>query len=154
MGQMTDVLLGISVSLPLKYENMDLIIKLLNTDNVTLIISGLFEEKDEVINCDFDYTFDLDVLDELMDLYSEEMFKLKYKELDIKEDLIFHFMHGVAGIYARNLNFRSNPYLFSHDEHHTSPAKLILDIQKGIQIFKDAGIDEILIKVSNTIREG
>lgn len=151
---MTDVLLGISVSLPLKYENMDLIIKLLNTDNVTLIISGLFEEKDEVINCDFDYTFDLDVLDELMDLYSEEMFKLKYKELDIKEDLIFHFMHGVAGIYARNLNFRSNPYLFSHDEHHTSPAKLILDIQKGIQIFKDAGIDEILIKVSNTIREG
>ena len=28
---MTDALLGISVSLPLKYENMDLIIKLLNT---------------------------------------------------------------------------------------------------------------------------
>ena len=41
MGQMTDALLGISVSLPLKYENMDLIIKLLNTDNITLIISGL-----------------------------------------------------------------------------------------------------------------
>ena len=82
---MTDALLGISVSLPLKYENMDLIIKLLNTDNITLIISGLFEEKDEVINCDFDDTFDLDVLDELMDLNSEEMFKLKYQELDIKE---------------------------------------------------------------------
>lgn len=154
MGQMTDALLGISVSLPLVYKNMDLIIKLMNTDNLTLIISGLFEEKDEVINCDFDDTFDLDIIDELIDLNSEEMFKLKYKELDIKEDLIFHFVHGVVGIYARNLNFRSNPYLFNEDEHNTTPAKLILDIQKGIQIFKDTGIDEELIKVCNTIREG
>jgi len=154
MGQMTDALLGISVSLPLNYKNITLIIKLLNTANVTLIVSGLFEEKDEVINYDYDDTVDLDFLDELIDLSSEELFTLRCKQLAVKEELIFHFMHGVAGIYVRNLSVRTNPYVFNHDEHHTTPAKLILDIQKGIQIFKDAGIDEEFIKVSNTIREG
>ena len=151
---MTDALLGISVSLDLNYKNMDLIVKCLNLDHVTLIISGLFEEEDEVINCDYDDRFDVDILDDLIDLDSEEEFKLKYKELEIEEDLVFHFMYGVAGIYARNLNFRDNPYLFNYDEHETTPAKLIADIQKGVQIFKDAGISEELIMVSNTIRDG
>ena len=74
MGQMTDASLGISVSLPLNYENLNLIMKLIDIDDISLFISGLFEEEDEVISCDYDDTFDIDLLDELVELKSSEEF--------------------------------------------------------------------------------
>ncbi len=151
---MTDASIGVSVSLPLNYKNINLIIKILGADHITLYISGLFDETDEVINCDFDDTFDLDTLDELLDLNDEDEFKKKYNELDIKDGLIFHFMYICAGIYARNLSYRSHPYLFHNDETDMTPIKLIEYIQKGIDIFKGFSIPEELIKIGNTIFEG
>lgn len=74
MGQMTDASLGISVSLPLNYENLNLIMKLIDIDDISLFISGLFEEEDEVISCDYDDTFDIGLLDELVELKSPEEF--------------------------------------------------------------------------------
>jgi hypothetical protein len=74
MGQLTDASLGISVSLPLNYENLNLIMKLIDIDDISLFISGLFEEEDEVISCDYDDTFDIDLLDELVELKSPEEF--------------------------------------------------------------------------------
>ena len=153
MGQQTDASLGISVSLPLNYENIDLIMKLLDND-ITLFISGLFEEKDEVINCDYDDTFDLDLLDQLLELKSQEEFKIKYNELSIKDGLICNFMYICGAIYARNLSFRSHPYLFNNDESDTTPTEIILNIQTGVEIFRGAGVPEGLIKVGNTISEG
>ena len=154
MGQMTDASLGISVSLPLNYENIDLIMKLIDNDDISLFISGLFEEDDEVIHCDYDDTFDLDLLDELLELKSQEEFKTKCTELDIKDDLIFNYLYVFGTIYARNLSFRSHSHLFHNDEFDTTPTTLIQNIQKGIELFKEAGVPEELIKIGNTISDG
>jgi hypothetical protein len=154
MGQMTDASLGISVSLPLNYENIDLIMKLIDINNLSLFISGLFEEDDEVINCDYDDTFDLDLLDELIEMKSLEEFKIKLTELDIKDDLIFNYLYIFGTIYARNLSFRSHSYLFHSEDSDTTPATLIQNIQKGVEIFKEAGVPEELIKIGNTISDG
>ena len=154
MGQMTDASLGISVSLPLNYENIDLIIKLINNDLLSLFISGLFEEDDEVINCDYDDTFDMDRLDELVELKSSEEFKIKCAELDIKDSLVFNYLYTFGTIYARNLSYRRHSHLFHNDEFDTTPTTLIQNIQKGVELFIDAGVPEELIKVGNTISDG
>jgi hypothetical protein len=154
MGQMTDAAIGVSVSVPLNYSNIDLIMKLMEINNITLLISGLFTEPDEVINVDFDDTFDLDKLDELVKLKDQDEFNSKLNELDIKEGLIFNFMHICAGIYARNLRFREHSYVFQNDEHDTTPENLIKNIQKGVDKFREAGIEEDLIKIGNTMLDG
>ena len=151
---MTDATIGVSVSVQLNYQNIDLIIKLTEIDNITLLISGLMTEQDEVINVDFDDTFDLDKLNELIELRDEEEFNNKLNELDIKQGLIFNFMHICAGIYARNLSFRDHRYVFQNDEHDTTPENLIKNIQKGVDKFRQAGIEEDLIKIGNTMMDG
>jgi len=151
---MTDAKLGVSVSVPLDFNHINIIMKIMDIDNITLFISGLFSEKDEVINVDFDDRFDLDILDQLLDLKDEDEFNTKLIELDIKKGLIFNFMHICAGIYARNLSFRENSYIFHNDEHDTKPENLIKDIQKGIDKFREAGIEEELIKIGNTMLDG
>ena len=154
MGQMTDASLGISVSLPLNYENLNLIMKLIDIDDISLFISGLFEEEDEVISCDYDDTFDIDLLDELVELKSPEEFKTKCTELDIKDDLIFNYLYIFGKIYATNLSFRSHSYLFQSQDSDITPDTIIQNIQKGVEIFRDAGVPEELIKVGNTISDG
>lgn len=154
MGQTTDASIGVSVSVSLNFSNIDLIMKLMEINNITLLISGLFEEKDEVINVDFDDTFDLDKLDDLVELKDQDEFNIKLNELDIKEGLIFNFMHICAGIYARNLSYRENRYVFQNDEHDTTPENLIKNIQNGIAKFREAGIPEDLIKIGNTMLDG
>jgi len=154
MGQMTDATLGVSVSVPLDYNHIGLIMKLMEIDNITLLISGLFTEQDEVINVDYDDTFDLDKLDELIELKDKEEFKNKLNDLDIKEGLIFNFIYICAGIYARNLSFREHSYVFQNDEHDTTPENLIKNIQKGVEKFRQAGIEEDLIKIGNTMLDG
>lgn len=159
MGQSTDANIGVSVSLSLTHPNIKQIYSLLELAEhpLTLFISGLRDEDewDEVINCDYDYdAFDVDVLDELVNLKTEQEFKTKCDELEIKTGLVFHFMFVCAGIYCRNLSFRSNPYVFNTDETGLTPMQLIEHIQKGIQVFKNANIPDELIKVGNTMREG
>ena len=48
MPQMTEAQVGVSVSLPLKYSNIDSIFELIETDNVMLYLSGLQEDPKEV----------------------------------------------------------------------------------------------------------
>ena len=159
MGQSTDANIGVSVSLSLTHTNIKQIHSLLGSAEhpLTLLISGLRDEDevDEVINCDYDYdAFDFDVLDALVNLKTEQEFSVKCDELEIKSGLVFHFMFVCAGIYCRNLSFRSNPYVFNTDEAGLTPMQLIEHIQTGIQVFKTVNIPDELIKIGNTMCEG
>jgi len=84
MPSLTQAQIGISVSLPLNYSNIDLIFKLLNIDNLMLYLSGLNEDPDEVklILC-YEDEEELESLDELLDLENEDEFKKKYEELEL-----------------------------------------------------------------------
>ena len=159
MGQSTDANLGVSVSLPLTHTNIKQIHNLLDSAEhpLTLLISGLRDEDevDEVINCDYDYdAFDFDVLDALVNVTTEQDFNIKCNELGVKSGLVFHFMFVCAGIYCRNLSFRSNPYVFNTDETGLTPMQLVEHLQTGVQVFKNANIPDELIKIGSTIREG
>jgi hypothetical protein len=156
MGQCTDAAIGVSVSLPLCYRYISLISKLLEIDNLRVYVSGLEENDDEIIDFIYDECemIDLEILDELSEKTSEEEFNTTYKELNIKDNIIFHFIYVCATIYARNLSFRNRSNLFSNDTHIKSPIDLINDIQIGLNIFRDADIPEDLIKIGNTICDG
>lgn len=147
------------MSLSLTHANINRIYSLLESSGhqLTLLVSGLSEEgeHDEVINCDYDYDrFDVDVLDELMDLETEQDFVDKCDEMEVKPGLVFHFMFVCAGIYCRNLSFRSNPYVFRNDETNLTPMQLIERIQMGVTLFKNANIPDELIKIGNTMQDG
>jgi len=151
MPSLTQAQIGISVSLPLNYSNIDLIFKLLNIDNLMLYLSGLNEDPDEVklILC-YEDEEELESLDELLDLENEDEFKKKYEELELYEELIFHFIYVCAGINVFNIQFRTSA-VFQNDEHDMNPIQFINRIQNGIDIFTDCGIPKELIKVGNTM---
>lgn len=149
MGQMTDAQVGLSVSLPLKFDNINLIICLLDLSELYIYVSGLCENDDEILEYD-----DVDNIDELLSMTNIDDFKNKYKELDLNENIIIHFMYVYTKIYARNLSYRSTPHLFSNDIKLSSPQELINNIQKGIEIFKKANVPDEYIKIGNTIYQG
>ena len=112
MPSLTEAKIGISVSLPLNYENIDLIYELLD-------ISGLNEDPDEakLVMC-LDDISELESLEELLELESEEEFKKKYEELEFEENLLFHFIYVCSHFDAFNTNIYNiiffKPFNLSH----------------------------------------
>jgi hypothetical protein len=96
MPSLTEAKIGVSVSLPLNYENIDLIYQLHD-------ISGLNEDPDEakLVMC-------LDDIPELLELESEQEFKKKYKELVFEDNLFFHFIYACSHFDAFKIH-RNNP---------------------------------------------
>jgi hypothetical protein len=154
MPQMTEAQVGVSVSLPLKYSNIDSIFELIETDNVMLYLSGLEKDPKEVsLIMSVDDKEELESLEELLDLENEDEFKKKCEEFEIKEKLVFNFMYVCAGVYATNMSYRDRPFVFQNDEHGMTPTNFIERIQKGVQIFRECGVTEELIKIGNTMAD-
>ena len=155
MGQSTFATIGVSVSLPLIYRHIKLINKLCDITKICVYVSGLSDEPDETVDFDIieDFGLDLDSIYDLAEKENEEEFKKHCEELEIKEGLVFHFIYNCASVYARNLNFRNNPNLFSEDDGKRSPADIITNFQEGMAIFMAAGVPEDYIKAGNTINE-
>ena len=151
MPSLTESKIGVSVSLPLNYENIDLIFELYNIDNM-FYLSGLNDDPDEakLVMCLEDEE-ELESLEELLELESEEEFNKKYEELEIPENLVFHFLYVCSHFDAFNIQYRSCG-VFQNDEYE-NPLEYIERIQKGIQYFKDAGVSEELIKIGNYLYE-
>ena len=152
MPSLTEAKIGVSVSLPLNYENIDLIYVLHNIDKVFLYLSGLNEDPDEaeLVMC-LDDISELECLEELLELESEEEFKKKYEDLEFKDNLMFHFIYVCSHFDAFNIQRRSCG-VFQNDEY-TTPSKYIETIQEGVQYFKDAGVSVELIKIGNYLYE-
>jgi len=151
MPSLTESKIGVSVSLPLNYENIDQIFELYNIDNM-FYLSGLNDDPDEakLVMCLEDEE-ELESLEELLELESEEEFNKKYEELEIPENLVFHFLYVCSHFDAFNIQYRSCG-VFQNDEYE-NPLEYIERIQKGIQYFKDAGVSEELIKIGNYLYE-
>lgn len=154
MPQRTEAQVGVSVSLPLTHSNIKLIFELIEIESVMLYLSGLQEDPKEVslIMC-IDDEDELKYLEELLDLENEVEFKKKCDEFEIEDDLVFHFMYVCAGVYATNMSYRRCPFVFQNDEHSMTPAQFIERIQRGVQIFRECGVAEELIKVGNTMAD-
>ena len=152
MPSLTEAKIGVSVSLPLNYENIDLIYELHDINKVFLYLSGLNEDPDEakLVMC-LDDISELESLEELLELESEQEFKKKYKELEFEDNLFFHFIYVCSHFDAFNIQYRSCG-VFQNNEYMT-PSKFIERIQEGIQYFKDAGVSEELIKIGNYLYE-
>ena len=89
---MTEAQVGVSVSLPLKYSNIDSIFELIETDNVMLYLSGLEKDPKEVsLIMSVDDKEELESLEELLNLENEAKFKKKCEEFEINEKLVFNF---------------------------------------------------------------
>ena len=154
MPQMTEAQVGVSVSLPLKYSNIDSIFELIETDNVMLYLSGLEKDPKEVsLIMSVDDKEELEYLEELLNLENEAKFKKKCEEFEINEKLVFNFMYVCAGVYATNMSYRDRPFVFQNDEHGMTPTNFIERIQKGVQIFRECGVAEELIKIGNTMAD-
>lgn len=151
MPSLTEAKIGVSVSLPLNYENIDLIFELYNIDNM-FYLSGLNDDPDEakLVMCLEDEE-ELESLEELLELESEEEFKKKLEELKIPDNLVFHFLYVCSHFDAFNIQYRSCG-VFQNDEYE-NPLEYIERIKKGIQYFKDAGVSEELIKIGNYLYE-
>ncbi len=154
MPQSTEAQVGVSVSLPLTFSNIKLIFELVEKDNVMLYLSGLQEDPIEVslIMCIYDEE-ELENLEELLDLENEEEFKKKCDEFEIEDNLVFNFIYVCAAVYATNMSYRDRPSVFQNDEHGMTPAQFIERIQTGVQIFRECGVPEELIKVGNVMSD-
>jgi len=154
MPQRTEAQVGVSVSLPLTHSNIKLIFELIEIENVMLYLSGLQKDPKEVsLIMSIDDEDELEHLEDLYDLESEEEFKKKCDEFEIEDDLVFNFIYVCAGVYATNMSYRRCPFVFQNDEHGMTPAQFIERIQRGVQIFRDCGVAEELIKVGNTMAD-
>ena len=154
MPHSTEAQVGVSVSLPLTHSNIKLIFELIETDNIMLYLSGLQEDPKEVsLIMSVDDKDELKYLEELYDLENAEEFKKKCDEFEIEDNLVFNFMYVCAGVYATNMNYRDQPFVFQNDEHRMTPAQFIERIQRGVQIFRECGVPEELIKVGNTMAD-
>jgi hypothetical protein len=146
MPQETEVHFGVTVSLPVNYENIDMIFDLFSTDNILTYLSGLCEDSDEV-----QIIMSMDDYEEIVSLENEDEFKEKCKEFNIKENLVFNFMFICATSFATNMRYRRNPLVFHNNDW--TPATLIDRINKGVEIFRKYGVPEELIKIGNTMSD-
>jgi hypothetical protein len=119
MPSITEAKIGVSVSLPLNYENIDLIYELHDIDKVFLYLTGLNNDPDEaqLVMCIEDEK-ELESLEELLELESEEEFKKKYEELEFEENLLFDFIYVCSHFDAFNTNIYNiiffKPFNLSH----------------------------------------
>jgi hypothetical protein len=157
MGQQFESETGVSVSVPLTFENLERIINLLDIPNLRVYVSGYGENGDEVY--DFLYEEDsidinYDILDELSSAANEEEYTKKYKEMEIEEDIKFHFMRVCTAMYTENLCYRNINRLFEEDESPNSALDLITSIHEAIEGFKNQNIPIEQIHIGHSMREG
>lgn len=187
----TNTELGVSYTLKLNFENIELIHRLFNSDYFRRYIRGITTSSYGDGNLDYDNDndnskFDSTILDELIGLKDIEEFKLKaediaeikdttdydgneyycvrktkkyrnqeeededdnddwYKKFDLNtNNVIFHFFYSFIELSSQ----------FSKQDYETtyskvcSQKKLLKNIQKGIECFKEFGIDEDEITIS------
>jgi hypothetical protein len=154
MGQITTAEIGVSVSLPLTYDNIKLILHLLeirmDTSVLITYVSGMNENDDEILN--YENEFEIDFLDEFEESISEDEFKSTCERLELESDLTFHFIYNCVAIYADNISFRQTSRLFNCNE--CTPMELIESIQKGANLFRTEGVPEHLILIGHSIYDG
>ena len=91
MGQQIESETGVSVSVPLTFDNLGQIINLFDIPNLRVYVSGYGENSDEVrdfIYEEDDLGINYDVLDELSQCANEEEYNKKYDEMKQKADEI------------------------------------------------------------------
>lgn len=157
MGEQIESETGVSVTLKLTYDNLKKIIELITISNLRIYVSGYGEYDDEVY--DFNYEedsidIDYDILDELSECNNQEEYDKKYNDLELTEELEFHFMYVCTGMYAENLTFRKINRLFESSKEPTTALDLIKSIQKAIDLFKSYDVPDNLICIGHTMRDG
>ena len=155
MGQITTAELGVSVSLPLSYANLKLLLHLLeiriDIRVLQTYVSGMNENEDEIK--DYENEFEVDMIDEFDEDINEDEFNEICKTLDLDTTQItFHFIYNCASIYADNISFRQTSHLFYSNE--CSPMEFIENIQKGAETFRSANVPEHLIQIGHSIYDG
>lgn len=142
MGQDTVVHSGVSVNLPLTFENRKHIYNLFqNCPHSCLIFvqeENEYDEVREVEDGDQNYNF----LKDLIEIQSENDFTL-FVEKECKK-LTFYFLYPVFNAYARNISRRVNPAIYSHT--YETPDDIINDINLGRDFFTNLGIPKKDIK--------
>jgi hypothetical protein len=156
MGQITTAELGVSVSLPLTYANIKLILHLLEMRMdirvLRTYVSGINENEDEIKDYEND-DFEVDMIDEFDEDINEDEFNEICNKLDLEINRItFHFIYNCAAIYADNISFRQTSHLFYSNE--CSPNDLIENIQKGAETFRSAQVPEHFILIGHSIFDG
>ena len=155
MGQITTAELGVSVSLPLSYANIKLILHLLELRMgirvLRTYVSGMNESQDEIK--DYENDFEIDFIDEFDDSINEDEFNQICDELELdRSRLTFHFIYNCASIYASNISFRQTSHLFYSNQ--CTPLEFIANIQKGADTFRAAQVPEHLILIGHSIYDG
>jgi hypothetical protein len=156
MGQITTAELGVSVSLPLTFENIKLILRLLEMRMdirvLRTYVSGMNENEDEIKDYEND-DFEVDMIDEFDEDITEDEFNEICNKLDLKiNGITFHFIYNCAAIYADNISFRQTSHLFYSNE--CTPSDFIANIQKGAETFRTAQVPEDLIMIGHSIYDG
>jgi len=156
MGQITTAELGVSVSLPLTFENIKLILRLLEMRMdirvLRTYVSGMNENEDEIKDYEND-DFEVDMIDEFDEDMQEDEFNEICNKLELEtERITFHFIYNCVSIYADNISFRQTSHLFYSNE--CSPNDFIENIQKGAEAFRSAQVPEALILIGHSIYDG
>lgn len=166
MGQDTWSKLGPSVSLELTVENLDLIKKLLQIEQLRCAITGTGDCDDEFVSFETmlesaEYyrsrPFDSREYDSrpLYAILTGEVEATNENVQALKKDgqpIFVNFLFVAYGVYARNISRRQNSHIFSQDEpwgfrHVPSINEVIAKLQEGTQIFLEAGVKAEDIKM-------
>jgi hypothetical protein len=156
MGQITTAELGVSVSLPLTFENIKLILRLLEMRMdirvLRTYVSGMNENEDEIKDYEND-DFEVDMIDEFDEDITEDEFNEICNKLDLEiNGITFHFIYNCAAIYADNISFRQTSHLFYSNE--CTPSDFIANIQRGSETFRSVQVPEHLIMIGHSIYDG
>jgi hypothetical protein len=157
MGQQIESEMGVSVSLELTYDNLSKIIGLFDIPNLRVYVSGYSDNLDEVIDVLYEedsIDVNYDILDELSQCKDEEEYNSKYIEMELTEDITFHFVKVITGMYTNNLCYRKINRLFESVEETFTISDFIESIQKATETFKSHNIPDNLILIGHTMREG
>lgn len=157
MGQQIESETGVSVSVPLTFDNLGQIINLFDIPNLRVYVSGYGENSDEVrdfIYEEDDLGINYDVLDELSQCANEEEYNKKYDEMELEKDIEFHFMRVCTAMYTENLCYRNINRLFEATDSPNSALDLITSIQEAIEGFKNQNIPIEQIHIGHSMREG
>jgi len=157
MGQQIESETGVSVSLELTYINLIKIIDLFDIPNLRVYVSGYGANLDEVMDILYeedDIDVNYDVLDELSRCIDEEEYKNKYIEMELTNDITFHFVRVITGMYTDNLCYRKINRLFETVDETVTITDFIESIQKATETFKSHNIPDNLIRIGHTMREG
>ena len=141
MGQDTFVNSGISVKLPLTFENRKHICNLFESYNCRIFLQKE-DDYDEVKEVEKDY---IETYKDLLEIDTKYEFD---KECEFGKEyeynLVFYFLYPVFDAHARNISRRENPNIYEHT--YESPDSIINKINIGKEFFLSMGIPQKDIK--------